>query len=434
MLYGIKSKITTGRCLEVEGVNGMNSKPIVTILGFVVALVLIAGACSAGFVAGWYYNPPSDTPTEQAVLETEAPNVTTPTDREELFAPFWQAWDIVKEYYIDQPVDEEKLMQGAIRGMMEALGDEHSTYMDPIQYRDSLSSLAGEYEGIGAFVSTDGEYLTIVEPIDGSPAEAAGLLPGDQIIAVDGEDVTGILPELVRQRVLGPKGTEVTLTILREEDEPFDVTLERASIVVASVESEILEGNIAYIQMRNFGENTDRDLRNQLRDLMEQNPDGLILDLRNNTGGYLTTAVNVASEFIAEGVILYEDYGDGTRDTINAISGGTATEIPLIVLVNEFSASASEVVAGAIQDYGRGQLVGVTTFGKGSVQNWLPLDDDQGAVRVTIARWLTPEERQISGIGLTPDVEVVRSDEDFLAGRDPQLDKAVEILLDLVRK
>jgi carboxyl-terminal processing protease len=413
----------------------MQSRPLVTILGIFMALVLIAGACSAGFVAGWYYKSPSSALTEQPVFETGDPGVTTTTDREELFTPFWQAWDIVKEYYVDQPVDEVKMMQGAIRGMMDALGDEHSTYMDPIQYRDSLSSLAGEYEGIGAFVSTDGEYLTIVEPIQGSPAEAAGLLPGDRIIAVDGEDVTGILPELVRQRVLGPKGTEVTLTIAREEEaEPFDVTLQRASIVVASVESEMLEGNIAYIQMRNFGENTDRDLRNQLEDLMDQNPDGLILDLRNNTGGYLNTAVNVASEFISEGVILYEDYGDGTRDTLNAVPGGIATDIPLIVLVNEFSASASEVVAGAIQDYGRGQLVGVTTFGKGSVQNWLPLDDNQGAVRVTIARWLTPEERQISEIGLTPDVEVVRSDEDFQEGRDPQLDKAVEILLELANK
>jgi len=413
----------------------MQSRPLVTILGIFMALVLIAGACSAGFVAGWYYKSPSSALTEQPVLETGDPGVTTTIDREELFTPFWQAWDIVKEYYVDQPVDEVQMMQGAIRGMMEALGDEHSTYMDPIQYRDSLSSLAGEYEGIGAFVSTDGEYLTIVEPIQGSPAEAAGLLPGDRIIAVDGEDVTGILPELVRQRVLGPKGTEVTLTIVREEEaEPFDVTLQRASIVVASVESEMLEGNIAYIQMRNFGENTDRDLRNQLEDLMDQNPDGLILDLRNNTGGYLNTAVNVASEFISEGVILYEDYGDGTRDTLNAVPGGIATDIPLIVLVNEFSASASEVVAGAIQDYGRGQLVGVTTFGKGSVQNWLPLDDDQGAVRVTVARWLTPEERQISEIGLTPDVEVVRSDEDFQEGRDPQLDKAVEILLEQANK
>jgi carboxyl-terminal processing protease len=169
-----------------------------------------------------------------------------------------------------------------------------------------------------------------------------------------------------------------------------------------------------------------------LEDLMAQNPDGLIIDLRNNGGGYLQTSVEVASEFIGEGVILYEQYGNGERDTYRALKDGQATEIPLVVLINEGTASASEIVAGAIQDYGRGQLIGVTSFGKGSVQNWVPLSNDQGAVRVTIAKWLTPDERTIQGTGLSPDVEVEITDEDRQAELDPQLDKAIEVLLDEV--
>jgi len=411
----------------------MKSRPVKTVLIVLAVLIVTAGACSAGFVAGWTFKNPNQQQAGLNIFEADqqAPPVSS-TNNDELFKPFWQAYDIVHEYYVDQPVDDELLMQGAIRGMLESLGDQHTTYMDPKEYEDATTDLAGEYEGIGAWVNTEGDFLTIVEPIKGSPAEEAGLLPGDQIIGVDGEDVTGVLPELVRQKVLGPKGSTVILTIRRtheeDDDEVFEVTIKRASIQVASVESEMLEDGIAYVRLRNFGERTDRELKNQLQDLMDQNPSGLILDLRNNTGGFLDTAINVASEFLEDGVILYEDYGDGTRDTLDVKGGGTATEIPLVVLVNEFSASASEVVAGAIQDYERGLLVGVTTFGKGSVQSWIPLDNEQGAVRVTVARWLTPEERQISELGLTPDVEIERTDEDFTADLDPQLDKAIEIL------
>jgi len=414
----------------------MKSKPLMTVISILLVLVAIGGFCSAGFLAGFMFNQSRPSQLNlPGFLPTQESKSTASSDTESLFKPFWQAWDIVHQYYVDQPVDELKLMQGAIRGMLEALGDQHTTYMDPVEYKDATRDLSGEYEGIGAFVNTDGDFLTIVEPIKDSPAEKAGLLPGDKIIAIDGEDMTGVLPEIARQKVLGPKGTSVTLTIAREgQDAPFDVTLERASIKVASVESKMLEGKIAYIQLRNFGENTDKELHDQLSELLKQNPSGIILDLRNNTGGYLDTAISVASEFISEGVVLYEDYGDGTRDSLSAKPGGLAIDMPLVVLVNEFSASASEVLAGAIQDYGRGQLVGVTTFGKGSVQSWIPLDNNQGAVRVTIARWLTPKERQISKIGLTPDVVVERTDEDFQAGRDPQLDKAVEIMKEMVQK
>jgi carboxyl-terminal processing protease len=302
--------------------------------------------------------------------------------------------------------------------------------MDPDQYRQANIDIDGSYEGIGAWVDTTSEYLTIVSPMPDSPAEEAGLLPGDQIIAVDGEDMTGIDGSLVIRKVLGPAGTSLTLTIFREgEPEPFDVTLERARIEIPSVEYEVLDGDIAYIKLFSFSGNATEEFTAALEDLMDQEPVAMILDLRNNPGGERDTAVEISSQFIADGVIMYQEYGDGSRDSFEAVKGGLATDIPLVVLINEGSASASEIVAGAIQDYERGTLVGMVSFGKGSVQNWIPLVDDQGLVRVTIARWLTPKGRTIHELGVEPDIEVEFTEEDFLNELDPQLDKAIEILI-----
>lgn len=404
-------------------------------------LIVVSGAFSGGFLVGHFlpdFSRETQAPIFSSPITPPTPSQeqveSTPEELQTLFNPFWEAWNIVHEDYVDQPVDNTLLMQGAIRGMMEALGDEHSSYMDPQAFENAHSGLSGEYEGIGAWVDTRADYLTIISPIPGSPAEAAGLKPDDKIIAVDGEDMTGIDAELVRQRVLGPAGSTVVLTIAREdESEPFDVTITRGKIVIKSATGEMLDNGIGYVQITTFGDRTTPELRAALEDLMSQDPRGLVIDLRNNGGGYLTTSVEVASEFISEGVILYEQYGDGRRNTFEALGDGLATEIPLVVLVNEGTASASEIVAGSIQDYGRGKLVGMTSYGKGSVQNWVPLTDNQGAVRVTVAKWLTPNERHIQGNGLTPDFEVELTEEDFEAELDPQLDKAIEVLMDMLR-
>ncbi len=225
-----------------------------------------------------------------------------PQDVEELFKPFWEAWDLVHDRYVDQPVDDVELMRGAIRGMLEALGDEHTSYMDPDQYMQANTRLEGEYEGIGAWVDPNQEYLTIIDAMPGSPAEKAGLKPGDEIIAVDGEDMTGIDGNLVIRRVLGPAGTKVRLTIRREGvPEPFDVVVTRARITIPTVESEMLEGDIAYIRLFEFGEKAAPELRKTLTELLAQDPRGLILDLRGNPGGLLEAAVDVASEFLDGG-------------------------------------------------------------------------------------------------------------------------------------
>lgn len=415
------------------------------ILGIFAALVLLTGSFAGGFVTRHalaqtgLFPGFTDSPYPEVVLPpTLVPpssdqTSSTPGELQTLFVPFWEAWDIVHEQYVNQPVDDTLLMQGAIRGMMEAVGDDYTYYMDPQVYETETSSLSGEYEGIGAFVDTRGDYLTIVSPIEGSPAEAAGLRPGDMIIAIDGEDMTGYTPEEARQRVLGEAGTTVVLTVAREgETEPLEFSIVRARITVPSVTGEMLDNGIAYVDINTFGEKTTPELRAKLDELLAQNPKGIVIDLRFNPGGYLITSVEVASEFLDEGVVLIEQYGDGSRDTYNALGNGRATDLPIVILINEGSASASEIVAGALQDHGRAELVGTQSYGKGSVQTLAPLSNDQGAARVTIAKWLTPDGRAIEGVGLTPDYLVELTEEDAANDRDPQLDKAVEILLGLV--
>mgnify|MGYP006288544993 CR=1 FL=1 len=435
------------------------NKKLFTILGILAALFVIMATFSTGLIIGSAYLPQMELPfLPDATIAPPSGTIQLPENHptltngsepgseqengeqvttEELFDPFWEAWNIVHQQYIEQPVNDVALMRGAISGMLEALGDPHTSYMNPEEFQQANIPMDGNYEGIGAWVDPTGDYLEIISPMPGSPAEEAGLKPGDIVIAINGEDMTGIDGNLVIQKVMGPAGSEVTLTIEREgEPEPFDVTLTRQEITVPSVESRMVENeNLGYVQIITFGQRTRKELREELSSLLEQNPQGLIIDLRNNGGGYLQTAVQVASQFIGEGVILYEDYGyDQGMDEYTANKGGLATEIPLVVLVNGGTASASEIVAGAIQDYDRGELIGTTTFGKGSVQNWIELSDQQGAVRVTIARWLTPEKRQINQEGLEPDHVVELSEEDFENEEDPQLQKAIEVLSEKVQE
>ncbi|NMC15485.1 MAG: S41 family peptidase [Chloroflexi bacterium] len=422
-----------------------HGKVLKTILLTFLVLGLISGAFLGGVITGnllpvklLQSSPTTETPaavlpTQQAAAEatTESTAIVqggTPEELEQTFAPFWETWTLLHENFVDQPLDDVALMRGAISGMLEATGDKHTTYMNPTEFEQANASMEGEYEGIGAWVDTTGEYVQVISPMKGSPAEAAGLRANDIVIAVNGEDQTGIPGDLVLKKILGPAGEAVTLTIRRGE-ETLDFTIVRAKITVPVVDYRMLDNNIAYVALYSFNEQATDQLRAALKELMAQKPVGLIFDLRDNGGGYLSTAIEVVSEFIPKGVVMYEEYGDGTRDAYEARRGGRATEIPLVVLVNEGTASASEITAGAIQDLGRGKLVGVKTYGKGSVQNWIPLTTEKGGVRITIARWLTPNGTQISDVGLTPDLIVEMTDEDYTEGRDPQLDAAVQLLL-----
>jgi carboxyl-terminal processing protease len=415
--------------------NGFIRATLTTFLVALMGTTVFVG----GFIAGRYTNgSPIEVPVLAGLEDARPGQGGTPLNLEETFAPFWQAWRLIHEDFVDQPVDDRALMQGAISGMMEALGDEHSSYMPPAEYDLATSDQSGEFEGIGAYVEgAEGEGLRIVSPFPGSPAEAAGLLPEDLIIAVDGADVTGLTELEAIQLVRGPAGTDVVLTVVRVTDDgqtevPHDYTVTRARITVASVEGELLADNIAYVKINNFGARTTGELREILRDLLESDPVGVILDLRGNPGGYLSTAIEVSSQFLPRGtLVMSEHFGDGREVEYDAERGGLATDIPLVVLVDTGSASASEIVAGAIQDQGRAVLVGVTTYGKGSVQNWHELRGDNGAVRVTIARWFTPDGRSIHEQGITPDIEVELTEDDAAAGRDPQLDAAIQELFEV---
>ncbi len=413
------------------------SKAVKVILIISATLILFVGSFSGGFVSatllqksggqslfGNKYPVPS-----AAIPNSDQSQGAGTTDLEKLFQPFWQTWEMVHQMFVNQPVNDTELMRGAIKGMLASLGDEHTSYIDPDLLRQETMQLAGEYEGIGAWVDTSGEFLLITRPMPGSPAEKAGIKPGDKVIKINGEDMTGKDGNYALTKVLGPAGTTVTLTIVRKDQtDPIEISIMRAKIDVASVNSKIVSDDIGYIQILTFGDKTGLELKSALRSLLAQNVKGLVVDLRFNGGGLVTSAVDVGSQFLKNGVLMYEEYGTGESKEFKIRPGGLATDIPLVILVNEGSASASEIVAGAIQDAGRGKLVGVTTYGKGSVQNWIDLTDNQGAVRITIAKWLTPDGRQITKLGLTPDVVVPMTEKDYTDGKDPQLDAAVELL------
>lgn len=398
-----------------------------------IALVFVfsAGLWTGSLISRQGLNPASllQLPSVSVPTTPQAGSTTTPVDRNTLFVPFWQAWDLVHQEYVDQPVNDTLLLQGAIRGMLSSLGDPHTSYMDPTEFQQANAPLEGEYEGIGAYVDTTGSILTIISPMPGSPAEKAGLKPGDAVIAINGEDMTGIDPNLVLRKILGPAGSEVTLKIQRKDTEDFEVRIIREKILLPSIESKMLDNNIAYINLSSFASDTGPKLQSALKELLAKNPKGLILDMRNDGGGYLETAVEVESQFLKDGTALIEQYGDKSEHKYSVQPGGLATDIPLVVLVNGGTASAAEITAGAIQDYHRGVLIGEKTYGKGSVQQWSTLQNNAGAIRVTVARWLTPNGRQINKIGLTPDIEVKLTEADVTAKKDPQLDRAVQYIL-----
>ena len=370
----------------------------------------------------------------------------TPPDRAEIFQPFWDTYQAIDTQYAGGEIDQQALIRGAIRGMVEALDDPYSTYLTPEEFQIGLQDLSGQFEGIGAEIGTrnpvTGEtsdcstlgadcVLVIVTPIEGSPAEKAGLRPGDAVLAVDGSGLDGLTVDGARDRVRGKKGTEVVLTIQREAGEPFDVSVIRDVIVQREViEEDLAGGTIGYIRVTGFSDNAAEQFHDALQADIDARRDKLIVDLRGNPGGYVTAARRIASEFIGSGPLFWEEFAGGRQEPTDASGGGLATgnEIELVVLVDRGSASASEIVAGALLDHERATLVGETTFGKGTVQQWIELPDT-GALKLTIARWLTPDKHWINGVGIVPNV-AVELPADLPADQDPVLDRAVELLED----
>jgi carboxyl-terminal processing protease len=351
---------------------------------------------------------------------------------EEDLALLWEAWQLIAEEFDGELPSDEELTYAVIRGLVSGLDDPHTRFLDPESAQRTQERLEGSYEGIGAYVQENDQGFTeILRPIEGSPAEAAGLRPGDVVVAVDGESMAGRSLEEVISFILGPAGTEVTITFARDDEpEPFEVAITRAQITIPMVTSEMLEGNVGYVELVSFGTTAELDLSAAIQALLAQGAESLILDVRNNGGGLLTQSIAVADLFLPESVILYERNAAGEiNEVFEADSGDLAEDIPLVVLVNEYSASASEIVAGAIRDHGRGVLIGETTFGKGSVQ--LPYTLSDGSqLNVTIAHWYTPQNVNIDEQGIAPDIEVV-ADEALLIDNpdeDPQLQRALDYL------
>lgn len=348
----------------------------------------------------------------------------TPVELASSFDPFWQIWNAINEDYFTQPLDPDVLVEGAINGMLAALEDPNTAYLSPQEQELAQQQMNQEFQGIGAEVQSgeNGEII-IVAPFEGSPAAAAGLRPRDIIRQADGTELTGMDVGDAAALVRGPAGTDVTLLIQRGED-TFEVVVTRDTINIPSVTGEIIEDDLAYVRLSRFADKTAEELDTILDELLAQNPRGLILDLRLNPGGALDTVVDVGDEFLDDGVLLIERFGDGSESIFETSSDGSALDIPMVVLIDEGSASASEALAGAIRDRDRGILIGQTSFGKGTVQIWQPLRNG-GGVRLTIARWLTPDGGWVHEVGLVPDqlVPLPEFDENF---EDTQLQAAID--------
>ncbi len=366
----------------------------------------------------------------------------TPPSQSEAFQPFWDTYHAINDRYAGGDVDPTKVVQGAIRGMIQALGDPYSAYLTSDEYRDSLLGISGQFEGIGAEIATEGSdgtegcsplgsmcRLVVTKPIAGSPADRAGVKVGDVVVSVDGAALDGLTVDAARDRIRGPKGSVVVLT-LRRSGAPIQLTITRDVVQTTEVESRVLaDGKVGYIGLAGFSDAAADDVVAALKAHLFAGRTKLILDVRGNPGGYVTAARKIASQFIASGPVFWEQDAQGKQVATEALGDGVATgaDVDVVVLIDGGSASASEIVAGALQDTGRARLVGQQSFGKGTVQQWQQLSGEGGAFKLTIARWLTPNKRWINSTGLTPDV-VVTPPTPLPAGSDPTLDKALQLL------
>jgi carboxyl-terminal processing protease len=336
---------------------------------------------------------------------------------------FIRAYQIVKTRYVeDVPVDT--LMTGAIKGMVTSLGDPHSIYMDAKMFKEFMIETEGSFGGVGIVVGVKDNVLTVVSPIEGTPGEKSGIKSGDQIIKIDGVETKGLVLDEAVNKIRGPQGTQVVLTIRRNQEEK-DYTLTRSNIQIKTVGGKMLPDNIGYIRISMFNDNTGADFVQKFQEQEQSGMKALVLDLRDNPGGLLDESVKVANQLVPKGPVVSVVTRDGQRETHS--SNLAAVKYPLVVLVNGGSASASEIVAGAVQDTGAGTLIGTKTFGKGSVQTLLRLDGET-AIKLTIAKYYTPNDRSINGVGIEPDIKVELPE--FKAGaiKDTQLDKALEVL------
>lgn len=349
------------------------------------------------------------------------------------FSLFWDTWNRINEKYVDRDkISEKDLLYGAISGMVSALKDPYTVFFPPDQAKRFQEEIQGEFGGVGIEIGLRDQTLTVIAPIDGTPAAKAGLLAGDKILKIDDLQTNDLTIEKAVSLIRGKKGTKVTLTILRNgNDKPQDYTLIRDTIKVPVITKKIIEENIGYIQLHTFNQKAGSEFKNAVNNLQNKGMKKLILDLRNNPGGLLDLAIELSSYFLEPNkTVVIEDFGNNKKNELRSETNGLLKDIPLVILINKGSASASEILAGALHDQKGTILIGEKSFGKGSVQQ---VDDLKGgaSLKVTVAKWLTPKGRSISEQGIEPDIKIELSDEDQTEKKDPQLDKAIEIIKNL---
>lgn len=391
------------------------------------------------FAGGWWFGHQDVKFQKDGIIPKISVDRRMPTARANVdFALFWEVWDRLESDYFDKSkIDSQKMVLGAIKGMVAAVGDPYTVFLPPDEQKRTKEDLGGQFEGVGIQIGFKGTQLAVIAPLEGTPAETAGVKAGDFIIGIKDKNknvevgTVGLsLPDAVGY-IRGTAGTKVTLVLLREgANKPFEAEITRAKIDVPSViiSFEGTQKNIAHLKLLKFGDNTngewDKAIANiKKHTLGQQKAKGMILDLRNNPGGYLTGAVTISSEFISSGTVVMQEDGKGNRKEFPVSGRGKLTDIPVVVLVNGGSASASEIVAGALKDHNRAKIVGEKTFGKGTIQEAQELDSS--GLHITTARWLTPNGTWVNGEGLKPDVEIKDNPE---TKEDEQLEKALEIL------
>jgi carboxyl-terminal processing protease len=367
--------------------------PIWVVVPLIMVMMLLG--MGGGYAAALVIAPPTNCPEDPEVCEQ--------------FGVFWQVWDLASENFVNpEAVDPDEMTNGAINGMLDSLGDQgHTRFLSAEEARQWDESMSGEFEGIGAYLDMRDGQAIVVSPIEGSPAEAAGLKSNDSILQVDGQDTEGWTIEELVSNIRGPKGTDVTLTVRRVgEPSPLDITITRGKIEVPSVSWRMLPDNVALIRLRSFSRRTTDELKEALSESRQQGATRIVLDLRNNLGGFVHEAVGVASQFLPEGSIIFKEQDRaGNVETTEAVSGGLAHDIPIVVLINYNTASSAEIVSGALQDQNRATLVGMQTLGTGTVLSIYNVGDGAKLLLGTV-QWLTPDGRKIHRLGITPDVEV----------------------------
>lgn len=346
------------------------------------------------------------------------------------FSLFWETWQKVEDKFLEtEKIDVQKMVYGAISGMLNSLKDPYTVFLDPRDSKTFSEDISGKFEGVGMEIGKKGEELKVISPLEGTPAQKAGLRPGDIILEIDGTSTLGISVEEAVDLIRGPKGTSVVLGIFRESwGEVRKITITRAVVEIPSLKWEIKENDIAYIRVYNFTEKSKNDFDRAAIKILNTSAKKIILDLRNNPGGYLDRAQDIAGWFLKTGeIVTIEDKKDNEKIEYKSRGNGYFSTYPIVCLINEGSASAAEIVAGALRDNLGVKLVGKKSFGKGTVQELIHLSDGSD-LKITIAKWLTPKGDSINDVGLSPDIEVEFTEEDYDQEKDPQLEKAIEMI------